>query len=313
MTSHLDKIRFRHLLLVEALAETKSLRKAAHTLGLTQPGCSKLLRELERELGVMLFNRTAGGVSPTPYGEILIRNAHLMLTHANATFDEFDAVANGTRIRVRIGMYGVALSTFVADVVESLRAGTPGILVSIEEGTADTLLPALARGDIDCVIGRGRQAVAAEGCTQIPLFFEQVVVVGRRGHPLARRKRVGVEEAVAHEWMLPSEKTMLRSRLEEVLAKRRLPLPACSVESSAHLINQIMLPRGNLLCLFPETLAGKLAAAGDLAVIPVDLGLDLPAVTLWVWGHAPYIPAVEKFIQAANRMAERQISGRSGA
>ncbi len=304
MKSHLDRLRFRHLLLVEALGADKSLRQAALRLGMTQPGCSKLLRELEFELGVVLFHRTASGVVPTPYGEVLIRSSHLMLTHANAAIQEFETIESDVYTRVRVGMYGVALSAFVADVVEQLRGAAPRMLIVLEEGTGDSLLTALAKGDIDCVIGRGRQRSAGTELTQIPLFFEQVLVVARRNHPLARRKRVSLEELARLEWVLPSPSTLLRSKLEELFAQHRIGMPACFVESSVHLANQELLPKGDQVCLFPQTLAKTLAANGALSVLPIVLPLDLPPVTLWACGHAPYPMAVDKFIQAGTRVAE---------
>lgn len=56
-------------------AQLGSVTSAARALGLSQPGLSKLLRELEVELGASLLVRSHRGVSPTPQGELLLRYA----------------------------------------------------------------------------------------------------------------------------------------------------------------------------------------------------------------------------------------------
>ena len=58
---------------IMAIAERGSLRGAARHLGLAQPALSRSLQELERELGVQLFERRARGMMLTPMGEALVR------------------------------------------------------------------------------------------------------------------------------------------------------------------------------------------------------------------------------------------------
>ena len=213
MKSHLNRLRFRHLLLIETLGATRSLRKAAEKLAMTQPGCSKLLRELERELGAVLFERTASGVSPTPYGDVMIRTAHLIVAQANFALDEMETLAGGAQVRVRVGMFGVALTEFVADVVQRMHELSFRSVIALEEGSAERLLTALGKGDVDCVIGRGNQMLDLPGLRHTPLFLESVSLVGRRNHPLARRKRIALKEVAALEWLLPAPGTVLRQRI----------------------------------------------------------------------------------------------------
>jgi len=301
----MHRLRFRHLQLVEILGASQSLRKAAAALNMTQPGASKLLRELESDLGVVLFHRTARGVTPTAFGEAFIRTAHLMLSQAKAAADEFRSIESGASYVVRLGMYGVALSAFIADLVDQVRESGPNVLISLEEGSGAGLLSALSRGDMDCVIGRGDPRVERGDLTQLPLFFEPVVLVGRSNHPLAKRKKLALVKAAALEWILPSRNTLLRQRLEAYFAVHHLKMPTCRMESSAYLTNQNLLPLGDQLCIFPQTLARRLAATGALSVLAVSLPLELPPVALWLRGNPPYEPGVAKIVEATKLVAER--------
>ncbi|MEJ8839892.1 LysR substrate-binding domain-containing protein [Ramlibacter sp. AN1133] len=303
MKSHLDRLRFRHLLMLESLGETRSLRKTAEQLGLTQPGCSKLLRELELELGTVLFERTPAGVSPTPYGEVMLRTAHLIIAQANSALQEMETLAGGSYVRVRVGMFGVALSGFVAEVVQKIRAASSSTLVALEEGSAELLLAALRKGDLECVIGRGGQGGAVGGLRQVPLFFENVRVVAKPDHCLARRKGISLAQLAQLNWVLPAPGTVLRQRLETLFAQQRLPMPRCYVESSVYTTNQALLPLGDGVMLFPERLASTLETSGTLSILDVPLPLELPAVSLWLRDAAAFAPAVDSFIREAKSVA----------
>ena len=78
-TALLGRLRARHLALVVALDTHRSLRRAAAEIALTQPAATKLLHDLEDALGAPLFERHAWGMSPTPYGDTLVRHARGML------------------------------------------------------------------------------------------------------------------------------------------------------------------------------------------------------------------------------------------
>ena len=67
-----------HLRDVVAVAERGSLRAAARHLGIAQPAITRSIREIERELGVVLFERRARGVVLTPMGEVFMRRALVM-------------------------------------------------------------------------------------------------------------------------------------------------------------------------------------------------------------------------------------------
>ena len=81
----------RHLHLLVALDNIRNLGRVAEYMHVTQPAVSKSLAELERGVGLRLFERTARGVHPTIYGECLIRHARSMLTDlAQARFASVD-------------------------------------------------------------------------------------------------------------------------------------------------------------------------------------------------------------------------------
>src|SRR5205814_3916488 len=73
------KFRLRHVELIAALYECRSILKASRRLSLTQPTLSRALQDVEATLGLSLFERTNRGLEPTPYGEIFARHAKIVL------------------------------------------------------------------------------------------------------------------------------------------------------------------------------------------------------------------------------------------
>ena len=83
-------LKARHLRLLVALDDFGNLRQVADISHITVPAVSKALAELEKGLGLELFNRTGQGLRPTAYGARLICLARKMLTDIRQTRDEFN-------------------------------------------------------------------------------------------------------------------------------------------------------------------------------------------------------------------------------
>jgi DNA-binding transcriptional LysR family regulator len=99
----LGRLRARHLALVVALDTHRSLRRAAAEIALTQPAATKLLHDLEDALGAPLFERHAWGMSPTPYGDTLVRHARGMLNDLAQAQSDIAAQRAGALGSLRVG------------------------------------------------------------------------------------------------------------------------------------------------------------------------------------------------------------------
>src|ERR671939_194356 len=84
----LARLRFRHLQMLGALADTGGIRRAAMRLNLTQPAVSKALAEVEQAFGYALFARTSKGLQPTPAGRVVLRGAALLVNEATQLHEE---------------------------------------------------------------------------------------------------------------------------------------------------------------------------------------------------------------------------------
>src|SRR6266478_3668495 len=118
------KFRLRHIELIAALYECRSILKASRRLNLTQPTLSKALQDVEATLGLSLFERTNRGLEPTPYGEIFARHAKIVLAQLRHAA-RAPAVAQAPARAARPGERGVAAAAAGDHAAASGRARVP--------------------------------------------------------------------------------------------------------------------------------------------------------------------------------------------
>src|SRR5687768_14283330 len=91
-----QRLTFRDLRIVAAVAKAGSMGKAAVQLAISQPVVSKAVSDLERELGLTLFDRTPTGVEPTIYGQALIRCSALVFDDVRQSLKELEFLTDPT-------------------------------------------------------------------------------------------------------------------------------------------------------------------------------------------------------------------------
>jgi DNA-binding transcriptional LysR family regulator len=184
------------------MEEEGNVRRAADVLGMTQPAASRLLKELEDMLGVSLFDRTPHGMHATLYGEVMIRHARMVLSNLSHAHDEISALRAGLAGQVRIGVIAAAAATMVPRAIASVKERYPQLQIWAEVETSDVMLPRLAEGELDIMIGRvlERQNQFKTEVRYEPLADEPLCVVARPGHPLENEAGLTLRGIVNASW-----------------------------------------------------------------------------------------------------------------
>ncbi|HZX25690.1 MAG TPA: LysR substrate-binding domain-containing protein [Telluria sp.] len=265
-------LKTRHLVLLVELGRHASILQAAEAAGLTQPGASKLIGELEHALGVPLFERLPRGVVPTWYGKVLIRRAGAALAEMDAAHQEVMQGMAGVGGRASVGSVLTPSMSLVPQAVKLVKDLNPRIEIMVSVDTSKVLVERLRAGELDIVVGRILDPAAAAELHFEPLADEPHVLIVRAGHPWLARADLSLADIAGGAWVLPSA-GRLRDQLMALFIARGLELPHDIVETSAlSLIPRLLADSDRVVALPPELVRSHLDA-GHLAILPMDVGL----------------------------------------
>lgn len=297
------RLRLRHLELLDVLDNTGSIHKAAARLSMTQPAASKLLRDAEDIYGTQLFMRSSSGLRPTPGGDAAIRWARSILRSVGDSLTEVQLIREGAHGRVRVGVFPAAVSVLLGTALDRLHARWPDVVVLATEGSNEVLLPALARQELDVVLGRLTAATQDPAFESELLYDEPVCVVVRSGHPWARRRRLDLSELAASQWILPTEFAPMRPQFEQMFVKAGVAVPRPRVETASLLLSQAVIQKSDMLAVVPGRVATHYRDQGLFAILPFALPLTIPPVGVITHAHRPVSPAVGHFLDVVHEIA----------
>lgn len=157
-----------------ALAEELHFGRAAERLGMAQPPLSRQIKQMEEDLGALLFNRGRGTITMTLAGERLYEHATRILRDLEEAKLEVRRIGQGARGRLRIGFVGSATYGVLPTILKSFRAHFPEINLGLLPMNNAALHRGLVRRELDVAIARPA-IVDAEVVTR-PLVEEPLVL-----------------------------------------------------------------------------------------------------------------------------------------
>jgi DNA-binding transcriptional LysR family regulator len=265
------KFRLRHVELIAELHDCRSILKASKRLSLTQPTVTKSLQDVESTLGVKLFERSNRGLEPTAYGEIFARHAKIVLAQLRHAAEELESLRAGYSGKVTVGTLLAASASILPDAIALLKKQRPAVAISVMVGTYDILMPSLLVGDLDMVLGRLPEEGRSRALVYEEFYAEPISIVTRRGHPLARKRRLGLRDLANEPWLLPLPETDLRRQIERAFVEAGAPLPRNVIESVSILTNRALLRKSDCIGVMPYHVALDDVEQGLLAILPVKL------------------------------------------
>ena len=182
------------------LAQTLHFGRAAALLHITQPPLSLAIRQLERRLGVLLFERTRRSVALTPAGAALVEPVRSLLHAAAALQQRSRDAASGDVGRVRLGFISTVGFGPLPAWLRAFREQHPGIAIELIEATSDVQLAAFERGEIDAGFTLHAPGVLPEASLRLQrlsLGVEPLVLALPDAAPWSAPRRLRAAEVLA--------------------------------------------------------------------------------------------------------------------
>lgn len=247
----------------------RSLAEAAKALGITQSAASRRLSELEAAIGVSLFERVGRRLVPAPQAQLLLRYAEAGMLQLNTGLDLVSSGNSQVAPEMSIGALPTVASTLVPAAVLRLRAMVPRLVIRIETGAGDQLLPRLRAGHLDVVMGRMAPVAALEGLEFEPLYADRLALVVRADHPLIGGP-IELAQIGLYPMILPPANAVIRPAAENFLMARGIDIPDDRIETTDASVAGPLLQASNAIWAISRGVAAAAVRAGWLAFLPID-------------------------------------------
>ncbi len=185
---------------VVAVAAERHFGRAAERCFVSQPSLSAAVKNLEDELGVLVFERGKGEVLVTPIGEEVVAQARRALDEAARVKAVAAQGRHPLEGPLRLGVIHTVAPYLLPELVTALRRSAPGMPLDIEENLTANLDGMLRSGVIDAAIVA--LPFAAPGIVVTPLYSEDFRVIVPAKHPWARRRTIHPDELAAQNLLL---------------------------------------------------------------------------------------------------------------
>ena len=219
------------------LAETLNYTNAANRLYMTPSSLTRVIQQMEEELGFLLFDRSRRSVSLTAAGQSFYQNCEEVLARYHAVVENARAALEGNTGCIRFAVNVYYANSVVYDILGSFQSAYPDILLQVSSSNTERMLYSLLEREIDCGVCTGRPA--DHSIERIVLKKYRDCVVLSPSHPLADREELSFTELRQERFSVIAHSLAGRG-YEEIRAKARAAGFDARVEENADSVSHLL-------------------------------------------------------------------------
>lgn len=257
---HLEQLRFFH-----AVAERGSFTRAAEELLLTQPAVSNQISHLEEELGQKLFERQGRRVQLTRAGEVLYahsRSIFRQLREAESILEDLKSLETGS---LTLGTIDVVSIYVLPAIFQQFHQRYPRVEISIEVDNSTNIGAGVLEGAFD--LGFVTLPAEHRSLVAVPIYEDLLTVIAPRGHPLAGRPEVTLEELTRTRLIIYKRGSVTRRIIEGVFEQQGLRLvPDMEIDRPEAM--KKLVEAGLGVSIIPEMTAKRELEEGSICALP---------------------------------------------
>jgi DNA-binding transcriptional LysR family regulator len=298
------RLKPRDLHVFMAVAERGNMAKAADGLAISRPVVSKTIADLERTLGVHLFDRSPQGVELTLYGRALLRRSLAVFDELRQSVEEIEFLSDASAGELRVGCPETMVAGFVPAIIDHLAVQHPKVVFTTEVGTIDDLqFHALRDRKCQLVVGRVLSpTVGAPDIDAETLFHEQLFVVVGRESTWARRRNISFAQLLDAPWILTPVEMEPGAPMAE--AFHTIGVPRSTIWSHSLNLRNNLLATGRYVTVMPGSVLRFGPQRAWFKVLPVDLPRWRLPVSIMTLKNRTLSPVAQLFIERARELAK---------
>jgi len=288
---------FHHLEAFLAVADELHFGRAAQRLHIAQPPLSRMIQQLERDLGAQLFDRTTRTVRLTNAGEALLEPARQALDGLRSARRAVEFAGRGETGRVRMGFAGPSSHTLVGSLGRIVRERYPGIELVLRSTTfGEQALRAVLDHELDLAIVRVEDTPPS--IARRVVAEEHYVLVVPEGHRLADRKIASMKDCADEDFIaLPSEPGS-RVRDAFIQAAHDAGYGPDIVQTAPDTWTAMALVAAGVGISFSVDAAVAYFAQPGVRIVPLREG-RAPVFSFLIWRRDDSNPALREVIRAS--------------
>ena len=249
-----------------AVAEEKGFSRAATRLRRTQPAVSQMIHKLESDLGEVLFERSSREATLTAAGEVLSGYARRLMKLRAEAASAIQELRNLERGRLQLAANEYTC-LYLLRVLDRFQQLCPQIGVTVHRSLASRIPEEI----LDRTVEIGVLSFHPEGeqLKTIAVYTDELALVVSPQHPLAREKRVAIEDLGAENFIAHNVPSPLRRQVIAAFAKHKTPLNMGVELPSLEAIKRFVA-LGNGVALVPGLTVEHEIQIGELEKVPVE-------------------------------------------
>ncbi len=199
-----------------------SVSRAAQALFVSQPAVTQQLQALEREFGVVLFERSGRRMSPTREGELLYELAQPLVEGVDGLASQFhDKVRGLDTGELNIAANSSTILYLLPRIVEAFRARHPEVRLTLHPAISADGADLLRADAVDLAVGSMLDVPA--DLSYEPVYRFEPMLIAPRAHPLANKPKLDLHDLSPHPLILPPKRQITYRLIDLVFQKNRVP------------------------------------------------------------------------------------------
>ena len=277
-----------------AVAEEANFTRAAERVHISQSGVSAQIRQLERELGAELIDRSGRAATLTEAGTAALGHARAALAAAGALRQSVDEVYGLLRGSLVVGMVTACTITGLFEALDSFHQAHPGIEITLIEDNSDRLIERVRAGGLDLAFV-GTIESQPQGLESLVIISDRLIAAVPPDHTLAQHTSITTRDLAACPVVCMPEGTGLRAAFDQACATAAVR-PYIAMQATAPGTIADLAARGLGVAILAQSMAG--AFSDRLKALAIE-DADVPALLSLVW--STHSPALREFLSHCRR------------
>ena len=262
---------FRNMKTFLKVSDLQSFTKAAEELGYSQSTVTVQIKQLEEELGVLLFERIGKNVKLTEQGRVF-RSQAREIVHAGEQLRSTMGETEQIRGSLRVGTVDSLCTKRMPYILQEFRKHCPLVETVVRTGSNETLYDMVQKNEVDLIYFLDRRQFR-DDWVKVMEQEEPAHFVAASGHPLTNEGFVTLTELLAEPLLLTERGMSYRRSLEIAVAMEELELrPVLELANTDVLVNLVIHNAG--VAYFPDFITEEHVEAGELAVIQCVMDVE---------------------------------------